>query len=162
MKLSLPAFVLALFFVFTPASRAQDDESTPIKVTITRYKDNSYTAMKTDPDSHAAESSTYNSGGKLTQTIVFALDDQGRAIGGFVYAPKGDEPKGILLYKTRYQYDEAGRVGEVDYYTTTDQLQSRQIYHYDAAGKFTRSETYDAAGHLVNSNAAVVAIPGSR
>lgn len=163
MKLIALAFLPALFFAFSPAGHAQDtDESTPVKVTITRYGDNSYTAMKTDPDAHTAESSSYNAAGKLLQTTYFDLDELGKAMGGVVYAPKGSDPKGILLYKTRYKYDEMNRVGEVDNYSPTDQLLSRQVYHYDTAGKVTKIDTYDAAGNIINPNASSEAIPDKK
>ncbi|HWB60505.1 MAG TPA: hypothetical protein VG733_13500 [Chthoniobacteraceae bacterium] len=145
--------LLALMFCFSAKSRAQFDGegSAPVKVTITRYKDKSYTATKTDPDSHTAETSKYDAAGKLMQTTVFTLDDVGRAIAGFVYAPQGTNPKGMLRYKCRYVYDTANRVSEVDNYSVSDQLISKQVYHYKADGTADRVDNYDPSGKLTST-----------
>jgi hypothetical protein len=158
-------FLLALLFVLCPKSRAQDgDGSSPVQVKITRYPDHSYSAMKTDPDDHSAENSKYDSSGNLVETTVFSLDDQGRAVYGFVYTPKGTEPKGVLRYKTRYLYDAgvSSRVSEVDYYSTNDQLLRRDVYHYDAAGGVTKIDRYDSSGHVTTVTAAPSDAPGQK
>ncbi len=151
MKLSAVPVLLPLLFVLAVNCRAQDDDTAPIKVKITRYPDHSYSAMKTDLANHEAENSKYGPDGKLTETTYFALDEDGKAVSGWVYAPKGSEPKGTLLYKTAYKYDATNLVSEVDYYTATDQLKSRQVYRYDPAGKLLKTETFDAAGNLVST-----------
>ena len=81
MNLKTLPLLLALLFVFTAESRAQIDGGggAPIKVTITKYPDHSYASMKTDPDAHTAENTKFDAAGRVMQTTVFALDDQGRA-----------------------------------------------------------------------------------
>jgi len=149
MKLSAAAILLALVFVLAPKCRAQDDDDTaPVKVKITRYPDNSYSAMKTDLANHEAENSKYDAAGKLTETTYFSLDENGRALYGWVFAPKGAEPKGTLKYKTAYKYDAMSRLIEVSYYTANDQFKNREVYSYDSAGKVAKKEIYDAAGKL--------------
>ncbi len=167
MKSKVLPFLLSLLFAFQPAGRAQDaardadgnDGSGAVKVTITKHDDGSYTAMKTDPEDRSAESSTYNSRNVLVQTIVYQFDDQGRAAAGAVYSPKGTTPKGRLLYIMRYKYDNMNRISEVDNFSATDQLLTRQVYHYDAAGKSTKVDTYDAAGNPINTSSPSAAIP---
>lgn len=154
MKLKTIPVLLALLFVFGAKSRAQDDggNATPVTVKITRYADNSYEAMKTDIDAHSAESSKYDSRGNLVETTVFVLDENGRAKGGFIYEPKGKDPKGTLKRKTLYKYDAMSRVSEVDYFSPTDQYEGRWVYHYDAAGKVTKIDQYDPSGNLISSS----------
>lgn len=149
---TLPLLLPVLLFAFTAESRAQDGGA-PINIKITKYPDHSYSAMKTDPDSHSAENTKYDSSGRVMQTTVFALDDEGRAVSGFVYAPKGTNPKGILIYKTAYKYDAANRVSEVDYFSTTDQLKNRQVYQYSPDGKLLKIDNYDASGKLTSTQA---------
>ena len=162
MNLKMLPFFLALLFAFSPATRAQDGEqSAPIKVTIKKNPDHSYVAMKTDPDAHSAENSLYAADGRLMQTTIFILDDQGKPLGGFVYSPKGSQPRGTLLHKIRFQYDAMGRVSEMDYFTPTDQLLSRQVYTYDDTGK-VKIVTYDAGGKITKTDSAAVALPDKR
>jgi hypothetical protein len=59
----------------------------------------------------------------------------------------------------RYKYDLMNRVGEVDNYSAADQLLTRQVYHYDAAGKVTKIDTFDATGNAINSSSTSAAIP---
>jgi hypothetical protein len=118
--------------------------------------------LRTDPDSHTAESSDYNAQGKLVKTTVFDFDEQGRALSGSVYSPRGETAKGLLLYKMRYKYDTFNRVCEVDNYSASDELLSRQVYHYDAAGKVAKLATYDAAGNLINPTSSSAAIPDKK
>ena len=70
---------------------------------------------------------------------------------GLVYAPKGTDPKGTLIYKATYKYDATNRVSEVDNYSPTDQLKSRQMYQYSADGKLLKIENYDASGRLIST-----------
>ena len=150
MNLKTLLLLPALLFTLTMKSRAQEG-GTPIKVTITKYPDHSYAAMKTDPDAHSAENTKYDATGKVMQTTVFALDDAGKAVSSLIYAPKGDDPKGTLLSKATYKYDASNRVSEVDYYTPTDQLKTRQVYQYGADGKVIKIDNYDASGKLTSS-----------
>jgi len=155
------AVLLPLFLALLCASSpAQDNTANfapgTIRVTTTLHNDGTKTVMKTDPDSHTAEASTYNQANKLQIRVVFNLDDQGQPTGGSTYSPKG-----VLLCKMRYLRDGTNRVNEVDTYSTTNVLLTRQIYHFDAANRVTKIDSYDGNGNPINSTPAPARRSGS-
>ena len=150
MKTSILTAVPALLLFTGAICRAQED----IKVTITKNKDQTYSTMKTDVDNHSAEETKCDASGRVIETTVFVLDDTGKALGGFIYDPKGDKPKGILRQKTRYKWDESNRVSDIYYFSVSDKLLSHEVYRYGADGGVTKIDTYDPAGNLISSTSA--------
>ena len=158
-KTTLSLFLLPLFAMIRPGQAlAQDSGPATIHVVETLHSDGTRTVMKTDPDNHTAESSTYDAANKIRQRTVFNLDESGQAVGGTVYSSKN-----VAIYKLVYKRDSMNRVNEVDSYTMKDVLLNRMIYHYDAKGKVTGIDTYDPNGNVVrNISPPGGAIPGKK
>lgn len=143
---SLPLLLLPFLAIARPGSAQAQQGGAPIHVTSTIHNDGTRTEMKTDPDNHTAESTTYDAANKMRQRTVYSLDENGQAVGGTVYSPKN-----LPLYKLVYKRDGMNRVNEVDAYSMKDVLLTRMIYHYDAKGKVISVDTLDANGRTVTN-----------
>lgn len=154
MKSTYLLIALLPLFLLGRAGFGQDEGPKPIRVTETLHSDGTRTVMKSDPDNHSAESTTYDAANKLKQRVVFTLDEQGQAVAGVAYSPKG-----VFLYKTTYKHDASNHVTEVDTYTKEDKLLSRTVYKYDATGRVSGVDTYDMNGNRVAAPPAGGATP---
>jgi hypothetical protein len=121
---------------------AQQQGGPAIKVTTTVHSDGTQTILKTDPESHTAESRTIDASQKTLQRTVYTTDDQGQYTGASIF-----DSQDRLLFKSTYTRDAANRVTEqVD--TTADGKPVRKlVFEYDARGRLSRVRTFDGAGN---------------
>jgi hypothetical protein len=116
-----------------------------VKVTTTLHEDGTSTVLTSNPSEHSAEAVTSDQGGKVRQKVIYTLDEQGQFSEGVVSGPKGE-----FLFKAEYKRDPANRLAEEIDYNRDGTLLRRFVYNYDANGKVTRIQAFDAAGNELN------------
>jgi len=127
---------------------AQDDADNSIHAVTVLHEDGTKTVTVTDPVKHTSEASTYDGGDKLTQKIVYTLDDNNQLASGIVYTPD-NRP----LYKSVYKRDAMGRVSEEDDSKMDDTPIGRFVYEYAPSGKLHRIRAYDSQGNEIHGAA---------
>ena len=132
-------FAIALLPVLCPAQDAADNT---IHAVTTLHPDGTRTVTITNPDTHSSEADTYDSRNKLTEKIVYILDDNNQPATGVVYTAD-NRP----AFKTTYKRDDFSRLTEEDDYTMDGQLLRRFVYELDSAGKVIRIRAYDGQGN---------------
>jgi hypothetical protein len=138
-----------LFGIGSWAEGQEDNADNTIHAVTTLHEDGTKTVTITDPEKHTSEASTYDGGGRLTQKIVYALDDQNQPASGVVYTAK-DKP----VFKTVYKRDDANRISEEDDYTMNDQLIRRFVYEFGGDGKVVRIRAFDSQGNEMRASVA--------
>jgi hypothetical protein len=130
---------------------AQDDSSNDdtIHAITALHEDGTKTVTITDPDKHSSEASTYDAGGRLTQKIVYALDDSQQIVSAVVYN-SDNRP----LYKSTYKRDDMNRISEEDDTSMDDQPIGRFVYEFGPNGKVIRIRAYDAQGNEIQQSEA--------
>ncbi len=91
----------------------------------------------------------YDENGSVRQWYVDTYDTNGNIVTHTMYLPEGEER---LMNTREYDYDEAGRVTECRYLSSTGTVLNRYVYRYvtDAAGRVIEYEQDDmGAGMLV-------------
>lgn len=121
---------------------AQNSGETPIKVTTTIHPDGTRTVLRTDPDQHTSESTTYGPKDKVLQRVVYALDDQNQPVTGSAYSLDGK-----VISKVVFKRNASNQVSEQSEYTPDDRLMRRLVYEYGSGGRVTKIRAYDAQGN---------------
>ena len=127
---------------------AQGDSDNAIHAVTVLHQDGTKTVTITDPEKHTSEASTYDGRDKLTEKIVYALDENNQPATGVVYTPE-NRP----LYKSVYKRDAMNRLSEEDDFKMDDQPIGRFVYEYGADGKLHRIRAYDGQGNEVHNSA---------
>lgn len=149
-------FQILLCAVVLPARLlAQDETGGAVKVTTRLMPDNTKVVVKTDAGAHTMEATTLDSGDKMKQRIVYALDEQDQPVSGTVYAPNGK-----AVFKCAYRHDSIGRVTEEADYTLDDQLIRRFVYEYGGGKTASRIRCFDAQGNELSQSGAGASGPG--
>jgi hypothetical protein len=136
------AFIICL--AAAPLARAQLTKGDAIKATTTVHSDGTKSTLLVNPEAQSAEETFYDSGGKVTQKIVYPLDPQNQPIGAITY-----NAKGAVVAKSSYQRDAYGRIGEETITSGTGQFLRKRVYSYGTQNKISRVDEYDANGVLI-------------
>lgn len=142
MKNLIPILLAAGALAGAPSAGLAQEGGAAIKVTTTVHSDGTQTVLKTDPESHTAESRTLDASQQLVQRTVYTMNDQGQYTGASVY-----DAKDRLLFKSTYGRDASNRVTEQVDTTPDDKPLRKLIFEYDARGRLARVRTFDAAGN---------------
>ncbi len=135
--------LLAILLLCLPAASVHaQDSGGEIKVTTIMHEDGTRTVTTTNKDEHTSESVTYGAKDKVTQRIVYTLDEEDVALSGLVYGPNGK-----IVFKAVYKRDGSNRVVEEIDSAPDGTLLRRFVYEYGANGKVSRVRAYDAAGN---------------
>jgi hypothetical protein len=146
----LPILIAVALTGLVIHSRAQDDTAdNAIHAVTVLHEDGTKTITITDPEKHTSEASTYDGRDKLTQRIVYALDENNQPATGVVYTAD-NRP----VFKSSYKRDDQNRVSEEDDYTMDDQLIRRFVYEFGPDGKVSRIRAYDSQGNEMQESAA--------
>ncbi len=135
-------FVLALFLA--PLAHAQFTRGDAIKATTTVHADGTRSTLVVNPETQSAEETYFDTGGKVTQKIVYPLDAQNQPIGAITY-----NGKGAVIAKSSYVRDGSGRIGEETITSPTGQFLRKRVYSYSTKNKISRVDEYDANGVLI-------------
>jgi len=139
MKRSITSF---LFACFAPLALLAQEGGAAVKVTSTLHSDGTQTVLKTDPDSHTAESTLLDAAQKVLQRTVYTLDDQDQFATASVY-----DGNGKLVFKSVYNRDDHNRLTEQLDSNAADKLLRKLTFEYDNYGKLVRVRTFDPAGN---------------
>ena len=143
----LPSLLLAAALL-PGLCAAQESSDNAVHAVTVLHQDGSKTVTITDPEKHTSEASTYDGRYKLTERIVYALDENDRPATGVVYTPESRP-----LYKSVYKRDALNRISEEDDFKMDDQPIGRFVYEYGADGKLHRIRAYDSQGNEVHASA---------
>jgi len=135
---------LLLALLAAPLARAQLTRGDVIKATTTVHADGTRSTLLVNPEAQSAEETYYDTGGKVTQKIVYPLDGQNQPIGAITY-----NAKGAVVAKSSYVRDGSGRIGEETITSANGQFLRKRIYSYSTANKISRVDEYDANGVLI-------------
>jgi len=141
----LPILPLVLAIAIPATLLADDDgDANTIHASTVLHEDGTRTVTVTDPEKHTSEAETYDAANKLTQKIVYTLDDQNQQASGIVYNARGQ-----AIFKTSYKRDDLNRINEEDDYSMDDQLIRRFVYDFGPDGKVVRIHAFDAQGNEI-------------
>jgi len=137
--------ILLLLLALAPLAHAQLSKGNAIKATTTVHSDGTRSTLLVNPEVQSAEETFFDSGGKITQKIVYPLDTQNQPIGAINY-----NAKGAVVAKSSYKRDASGRIGEETITSAAGQFLRRRVYSYTGQNKILRVDEYDANGVLIN------------
>jgi hypothetical protein len=136
------AFLICI--ALAPCAHAQLTKGDAIKATTTVHSDGTRSTLMVNPEAQSAEETFFDSGGKITQKIVYPLDPQNQPIGAITY-----NAKGAVVAKSSYVRDAQGRIGEETITSATGQFLRKRVYSYSTQNKISRVDEYDANGVLI-------------
>jgi len=142
MNRSLALILLASLTTLAPLALNAQEAGSAVKVTTTLHSDGTQTVLKTDPDSHTAESTLLDASQKVLQRTVYALDDQGQFTNASIY-----DGQGKLVYKSTYTRDESNHLKEQVDTTADDKVVRKLTFEYNNLGKLVRVRSFDATGN---------------
>ncbi len=146
----LPLLAAATLAALAPALWAQDDGAdNAIHAVTVLHEDGTKTVTITDPDKHSSEATTYDAGGRVTEKIVYGLDESNQIATGVVYTANN-----VPAFKASYKRDDQNRISEEDDYTMDDQLLRRFVYEFGPDGKLLRIRAFDSQGNEMRQSEA--------
>lgn len=125
-----------------PALHAQDDVS--IKASTVMHGDGSRTDTQTNFEEKTSEEKKYDAHGRLTNRILYNLDEENRPFKGTVF-----NDKDVQVYNFTYTRDALGRIIEEKDFSPDGTLLQRFAFLFTTDGKVAGVRTYDAEGKLV-------------
>jgi hypothetical protein len=119
--------------------------STPLSK-IVRNKDGSKLTVQVDPTNQRVEENFFDKNGALVWKLVRELDDDCQPMRAIKF-----DARDQIISRHRY-ICLRGRVEEEEILDAKNNLRARLVYHYEAKGRMTRIDHYNAAGKLVSTS----------
>ena len=136
---------LAIFIALTALASAEP----PIRITNREYPDGSGSSREMDPSKRQSTETFYDSRRRVTQKIVYKLDERLQPVSALLY-----NAKGILFQKCTYKLDGEDRIFQEVIYDAKDSLLGTKNYHYgtrNGNGIAIFVDTYDSNGNLIQT-----------
>jgi len=142
MKTLLLTLAATATLLLPAPSQAQEEPS--IKASTVMHGDGSRTDTQTNYETRTSEEKKYDPQGRLTNRIVYDLDEENRPTKGTVF-----NDKDVQVYNFTYTRDALGRIIEEKDFSPDGQLLQRFAFLFTTDGKVAGVRTYDAEGKLV-------------
>ncbi len=119
----------------------------PIRITNREFPDGSGSSREMDPSKRQSTEIFYDSRRRVTQKIVYKLDDRLQPVSALLY-----NASNVLFQKCTYKLDGEDRVIQEVIYDAKDRLLGTKNYNYgtrNGSAIVVNVDTYDANGNLL-------------